>query len=83
VKFNFRRGSLLGVMAPEKLMGRDGDGGHAEQVYSGVSFDLLNLRKMLCRLKVEVDVGLRKVELAIKYVWLSELGLGVKAPSAA
>jgi hypothetical protein len=38
---------------------------------------------MLCRLKVEVDVGLRKVELAIKYVWLSELGLGVKAPSAA
>jgi hypothetical protein len=41
VKFNFRRGSLLGVMAPEKLMGRDGDGGHAEQVYSGVSFDLL------------------------------------------
>jgi hypothetical protein len=68
---------------PVKLMGRDDDGVQAGQAYSGVSLELLNVKETLCRLKKEIDVGLGKIELAIKTVELGELGQGVRAHSAA
>ena len=40
------------------------------------------MKETLCRLKKEIDVGLGKIELAIKTVELGELGQGVRAHSA-